>query len=125
MSTYVIIGNHHARGSFHVRTKESLGSFLPNSGHHVFDGRRSKVGQILVTRIHDRRRHGLEDRVRVARKGHVQDFGPSVGEPTVAQHHGTLAVGDKLARHGFHAERTRAVGRSTRDSESECHCENK
>ena len=110
-NTYVFVGKHHSGGSLNVRTKEGFRTLLANLGHHIFDRGRSKMCESFSrsSTTSDGAGHGFEDRVRVPRKSHVQDFGPSIGKPTVAQDHGLLAIRNKLTRHCFHAERPGTV----------------
>src|SRR5690606_2256430 len=93
----VVVGQHQARGRFHVRGKDHGGFFLADGGHDVLNGCRREGCGRLGARA-PCLQHGAGGRDLASFK----DLRPAVAEPAVADHQHTFATG-KLARDSFHA----------------------
>ena len=81
-----------------MRREHQVGPLAADGRHHLVDGRGRERGLpplALAARLeHVRRRRDV---------AHLEDLGPAVAEPAVADHQAALVLGE-LARHRLHAE---------------------
>ena len=97
-AAHIAIGQDHAGRGFHVRRKHQVRLVGQDAGHDFFHRRRRK-GRLFTfpdaARLQD---YGLGRYL-----AHLENLGPAVAEPAIADHQHLFVVG-KLARHGFHAK---------------------
>ena len=102
-----------ARSGFHMRREHQVGALFTDRGHHLVDvGRCERRLRSVALAARLQHHGGCRDCT------HLEDLGPAIAEPAVAQHHAP-AAGAELTGNGLHAEaaatrdddrRARAIG---------------